>query len=102
MNKVRFLKKIALAASVMLAMTFTLGCSDDEKEEAKAKWCSWTVPSMPAWDMCGEFGKGPKDDSSKKYFAGDKLAESDCKDYSPTYTAEKVDAKPEKCIVITE
>ena len=30
MNKVRFLKKITLAASVLLAITFTFGCSSDD------------------------------------------------------------------------
>jgi hypothetical protein len=41
MNQADF-KKIALAASIMLAMAFTFGCSSDDKEDSgkkKEKWC---------------------------------------------------------------
>jgi hypothetical protein len=39
-------KRIALAASILLAMTFALGCSDD-KDDKDYKWCVWgTAPNM--------------------------------------------------------
>ncbi len=36
MNRVRFLQKIALAASISLAMAFTLSCSDDKDESSSS------------------------------------------------------------------
>lgn len=40
MNKVGFLAKIALAASVFATITFTVSCSDDSnKSSGTGKWC---------------------------------------------------------------
>jgi hypothetical protein len=47
MNRVRFLKKITLAASVFLAMSLTIGCSDDDDDDAKEDHCGYTVPAIP-------------------------------------------------------
>ena len=42
MNRVRFLKKITLAASVSLAMAFAISCSDDKDKDKddKTPYCT--------------------------------------------------------------
>ncbi|MDR0518409.1 MAG: hypothetical protein LBH25_15360 [Fibromonadaceae bacterium] len=85
----RFLKKIALAVSVMLAMTFTLSCSDDKddnKKEAKPKWCIAFGKTS-----CMKIG-------AAEYKDGKLLTEEDCATMNGTVTEEAPDKS--KCILL--
>jgi hypothetical protein len=54
MNQVDF-KKIALAASIMLAMVFTFGCSDDKDDGGKKEqWCVGSI--MEGYKACYKIG----------------------------------------------
>jgi hypothetical protein len=95
MNRVRFLAKIAMVASIFVALTFTVSCSDDKdnKEDkddndgGKRKWCviGGTEP------RCVEIGA--------KYGGGQTMTEENCK-LQYNYSIE--DEKPSNCIVISE
>jgi hypothetical protein len=55
MNKVKTLKAITVAASIALAMSFTLGCSDDKDSSSGDKYCKLTSGS---YVDCIEIGDG--------------------------------------------
>jgi len=92
MNKVRFLAKIAMAASVFAALTFTFSCSDDKGNNSgggTGKWCVY--PSIDWGDgshtMCGEIGA--------KLHSGNTLTEESC---NSNYTNSSIeDEKPGDC-----
>jgi len=95
MNKVRFLTKIAMAASIFAALTFTLSCSDGKDSGGSTgKWCVY--PSIDWGDgshkTCGEIG-------AKSSSTGKVLTEESCKDNHDGASVE--DEKPNDCEEVT-
>jgi hypothetical protein len=88
MNKVRFLAKITMAASVFACLTFTLSCSDDKEDKVSGKWCVFGSEEDP---RCIEMGA--------KYSDGYTMTEDLC---NMQYNSSIKDEKPEDCIVMTD
>jgi hypothetical protein len=92
MNKVGF-KKIALAASVGLAMAFTLSCSDGKDDNkgggSKEKYCGF----------CGVFGKTVQDCPTKEQVQCQDLSDSKAmsEDYCTSTMSGTVFDSKEKC-----
>ncbi|MDR0517540.1 MAG: hypothetical protein LBH25_10905 [Fibromonadaceae bacterium] len=87
MNKVRFLAKITMAASIFACLTFTVSCSDDKGDNngggSTGKWCVFGPPDEP---RCIEVGT--------KYGDGYTMTEEMCKlQFGYSIKDEKPDCK---------
>jgi len=92
MNRVRFLAKIAMVASIFVALTFTVSCSDDkdnknDNDGGTGKWCVFGGEEP----RCVEIGA--------KYGGGYTMTEGNCK-MQNNYSIE--DEKPSNCTDISD
>jgi hypothetical protein len=81
MNKVRFLSKIAIAASIFAA--FTVSCSDDSSDP------TWCTTGSGATLVCYEVGKSVE--------GAGKITVEACEAYKKNASGETYDKKPADC-----